>query len=118
MPTRTSAFTTKYAESKEDGSDVLYKNNAFYGNHLNVEPASDNSVYIYQYVPNAYIASMSLQSKILLLKASKLRMTWLFSVLRAKSLLKARLLQMFTTQRVLLLQLARATSTALPDSTS
>lgn len=48
--------STKYAESKEDGSDVLYKNNAFYGNHLNVEPASDNSVYIYQYVPNAYIA--------------------------------------------------------------
>ena len=39
---------------------MLYKNNAFNGNHLNVEPASDNSVYIYQYVPNAYIAKYEL----------------------------------------------------------
>ena len=45
---------------KEDGSDVLYKNNAFYGNHFTVEPATENSVYIYQYVPNAYIAKYEL----------------------------------------------------------
>ncbi len=49
-------IATKYAEAKEDGSDVLYKNNAFYGCHLSVEPATENSVYIYEYVPNAYIA--------------------------------------------------------------
>ena len=51
---------TKYAEAKEDGSDVLFKNNAFYGCHLTVEPATDNSVYIYEYVPNAYIAKYEL----------------------------------------------------------
>ena len=53
-------ISTKYAEMKEDGSDVLYKNNAFYGNHFTVEPATENSVYIYQYVPNAYIAKYEL----------------------------------------------------------
>lgn len=52
--------STKYAETKEDGSDVLYKNNSFYGCHLTVEPATENSVYIYEYVPNAYIAKYEL----------------------------------------------------------
>lgn len=53
-------IATKYAEAKEDGSDVLFKNNAFYGCHLTVEPATENSVYIYEYVPNAYIAKYEL----------------------------------------------------------
>ncbi len=46
---------TKYAEAKDDGN-VMYTNNAFYGNHFTVEKRDDNSVNIYQYVPNAYIA--------------------------------------------------------------
>ncbi len=39
---------------KADGS--FYSGNAFYSNHFSVEKIDDNSVYIYQYCPNAYIA--------------------------------------------------------------
>lgn len=53
---------TKYAETKDDGSgSPLYANNAFFGNHFNVEPSTDaHKVYIYQYFPSGYIAKYEL----------------------------------------------------------
>ena len=51
---------TKYAEMKDDNSAVMYTNNAFYGNHFNVESAGENKVYIYQYCPKCYIAKYEL----------------------------------------------------------
>ena len=47
---------TKYAEMKEDNSDVMYSGNAFYSNHFYVEVESEKIAYIYQYYPNGYIA--------------------------------------------------------------
>ena len=47
---------TKYAEMKEDNSDVMYTGNAFYGNHFYVEVESEKIAHIYKYYPNGYIA--------------------------------------------------------------
>ncbi|MDD2611430.1 MAG: hypothetical protein PHR38_01450 [Bacteroidales bacterium] len=51
-------IATKYSEEKDDGT-VMYANNAFYGNHLNVEVVSATEAYIYQYFPKGYIAKYS-----------------------------------------------------------
>ena len=53
---------SKYAETKDDGSGTpLYTNNAFFGNHFNVEPSTEaHKVYIYQYFPSGYIAKYEL----------------------------------------------------------
>lgn len=48
-------IATKYAETGDDGN-VLYKNNAFYGNHFSVDPIDATHCYIYQYFPAGYIA--------------------------------------------------------------
>lgn len=49
---------TKYSEEKDDGN-VMYGNNAYFGNHLNVEVVSSTEAYIYQYFPSGYIAKYS-----------------------------------------------------------
>jgi len=53
--------STKYAETKEDGN-VMYSCNNCYANHLIVEPVpgEPSHVYIYQYVPQRYIAMYEL----------------------------------------------------------
>lgn len=53
--------STKYAEAKEDGN-VMYTCNNCYANHLTVEPVpgEPSHVYIYQYVPQRYIAKYEL----------------------------------------------------------
>lgn len=48
-------IASKYSEQKDDGNP-MYINNAFYGNHLNVEVISATEAYIYQYFPKGYIA--------------------------------------------------------------
>lgn len=53
-------IASKYAEMKEDNSGTLYGHNAFYGNHLNAEPAGAHKVNIYQYCPKGYIAMYEL----------------------------------------------------------
>jgi len=52
---------SKYAEMLDDDSATMYKYNAFYGNHVNAEPAAEeHKVNIYQYCPGAYIAMYEL----------------------------------------------------------
>lgn len=54
--------STKYAEQKDDGN-VMYSNNAFYGNHFSIDPIDGENAYIYQYFPSGYIAKYKFNYK-------------------------------------------------------
>lgn len=53
-------IATKYAEQKDDGTAITYAKNTFYGNHLTAEAISETQAYIYQFIPNGYIAKYEL----------------------------------------------------------